>query len=46
MMIRIQDGLPYVAMPLLYRNQQLELPNVLLDTGSAGTVFPADEEGE
>ncbi len=29
MTIRIQDGLPYVAMTLLYRNQQLELPNVL-----------------
>lgn len=43
MMIRIQDGLPYVAMTLLYRDQQLELPKVLLDTGSAGTVFPADK---
>jgi hypothetical protein len=43
MMIRLQDGLPYVAMTLLYRNQQLELPNVLINTGLAGTVFPADK---
>jgi hypothetical protein len=42
MTIRIQDGLPYVTITLQYRGQQLPLTNVLLDTGSAGTVFAAD----
>ena len=42
MTIRIQDGLPYVTAMLQYRGQQLQLSNVLLDTGSAGTVFAAD----
>jgi predicted aspartyl protease len=43
MTIRIQDGLPYVTITLRYRGQQLELLNVLLDTGSAGTIFSADQ---
>ena len=43
MTIRIQDGLPYVTIRLGYRSQHLDLPNVLLDTGSAGTIFSADQ---
>jgi predicted aspartyl protease len=42
MTIRLQDGLPYVTITLQYRGQQLQLSNVLLDTGAAGTVFAAD----
>jgi len=42
MTIHIQDGLPYVMITLQYRGQELHLPHVLLDTGSAGTVFAAD----
>jgi len=42
MTIRAQDGLPYVTIRLRYRGQRLDLPNVLLDTGSAGTIFSAD----
>ena len=40
--IRLQDGLPYVTMVLVYQDKQIELPSVLLDAGSAGTVFSAD----
>ena len=43
MNIQVQDGLPYVTVTLLYGGQQLELANVLLDTGSAGTLFAADQ---
>ena len=43
MKIRLQDGLPYVTMTIAYQAQHLELPNVLLDTGSAGTVLSADK---
>ena len=42
MRIQVRDGLPYVTVTLLYRGQQLDLANVLLDTGSAGTLFAAD----
>lgn len=43
MRIRLRDGLPYVTASLLYRGQRLDLENVVLDTGSAGTVFAADK---
>jgi hypothetical protein len=43
MRIEVRDGLPYVAVTLQYRGQQLDLANVLLDTGSAGTLFAADQ---
>jgi hypothetical protein len=43
MRIQVRDGLPYVPVTLLYRGQQLDLANVLLDTGSAGTLFAADQ---
>ena len=43
MRIQVREGLPYVAVTLLYRGQQLDLANVLVDTGSAGTLFAADQ---
>jgi hypothetical protein len=43
MNIQVRDGLPYVMVTLLYRGQQLDLANMLLDTGSAGTLFAADQ---
>ena len=43
MNIQMRDGLPYVTVTLLYGGQQLDLANVLLDTGSAGTLFAADQ---
>lgn len=43
MTIRIQDGLSFVTIRLQYRDRHLDLPNVLLDTGSAGTIFSADQ---
>ncbi|MFZ5912036.1 MAG: aspartyl protease family protein [Chloroflexota bacterium] len=46
MRIRIRGGLPYISASIIYRNQQATLENVLLDTGSAGTIFSADRVGE
>ena len=43
MKIRLQDGLPYVTTSLTRRDQQLTLDNVLLDTGSVGTIFSTDK---
>ncbi len=42
MKIEIQNGLPFVSVVLIYRNKNLHLDNVLLDTGSSGTIFPID----
>jgi predicted aspartyl protease len=43
MKIRLRDSLPYVEVTLFYGGQRLELENVLLDTGSASTVFSANK---
>ena len=42
MKIRLEDGLPHVTVVLSYRGQQVSLAEVLLDTGSAGTIFSTD----
>jgi hypothetical protein len=42
MKIRLQHGLPFITASLVYQGQQLTFKNVLLDTGSAGTIFPTD----
>lgn len=43
MKLRLQEGLLYTTVTLCYRGKQMKLENVLLDTGSAGTVFSADK---
>lgn len=40
--LQIRHDLPFVSMNLLYNNRELRLENVLLDTGSASTIFSAD----
>jgi hypothetical protein len=42
MKIRLKDGLPYVTALLSSQGRQQAFENVLLDTGSAGTIFSAD----
>lgn len=42
MNLNIRHDLPFVTATIRYRGQDLELENVLLDTGSAGTVFHVD----
>jgi hypothetical protein len=43
MKIVLRNGLPYVTATLIFQDRQIELENVLLDTGSAGTVFSTDK---
>ena len=43
MKIRIKNGLPYVSATLIHRRQRMTLKNILLDTGSAGTIFSTDK---
>ncbi len=42
MKLRIEGRLPFLAVTLTFRKHKLDLDRVLLDTGSAGTVFAAD----
>lgn len=42
MNIDVRDGLPFVSVSICYRERQLVLKHVLLDTGSAGTIFSTD----
>lgn len=42
MKIRLRDGLPWVSVTLQHQSQQAALNDVLLDTGSASSVFSAD----
>lgn len=42
MKLRLQDGLPYAPATLFYRDQSIQFHNVLIDTGSAGTIFSTD----
>jgi hypothetical protein len=39
----MRHGLPFVSVTIAYRDRQLQLADVLLDTGSAGTVFASDK---
>jgi hypothetical protein len=41
--IRLEDGLPFVTVKLGRGTEELVLERVLLDTGSAATVFAVDE---
>ena len=43
MNIRIQDGLPFISATIDYIGQSITLDNILLDTGSSGTVFGTDK---
>lgn len=42
MEIFVRDGLPFVSATIIFRGNSLTLENVLLDTGSAGTIFKVD----
>ncbi|MCK5525432.1 MAG: hypothetical protein KAI83_20070 [Thiomargarita sp.] len=39
MKIRMRDGLPFVKVTLIHQETVLEIEEVLLDTGSASTIF-------
>ena len=42
MKIRLMGGLPYISAGLGYHGRHVTLNKVLLDTGSAGTIFSTD----
>jgi hypothetical protein len=42
MRLTLRDGLPFVDVSLFHRGARVEVPNVLVDTGSASTLISAD----
>ncbi|MEP7011769.1 MAG: aspartyl protease family protein [Acidobacteriota bacterium] len=42
MKVRLAHGLVYVEVVVSFRGRSLHLSDVILDTGSAGTIFAAD----
>jgi hypothetical protein len=36
------NGLPFISVVLTHHHSQIKLDNILLDTGSAGTIFSID----
>jgi hypothetical protein len=46
MKIRVQDGLPFISASVKHGGQTLTLNQVLIDTGSMGTIFSVDKLAE
>ena len=42
MELRLKDDLPFLQVTITFRNSTLTIQDVLLDTGSASTIFAAD----
>ena len=43
MKITLRRGCPYIIVTLTFRDERVQLENILLDTGSAGSVFATDK---
>ncbi len=43
MKIRVREGLPFITVTLVYQGKEIEIKEVLIDTGSAGTIFSSDK---
>ena len=43
MKIRIKYGLPFISATLVHQSRRVTLKDVLIDTGSAGTIFSMDK---
>ena len=42
MQLQLKDSLPFVAISVMYKGNEIEIPDVLVDTGSASTILAAD----
>ena len=42
MQLHVRDNLPFVTVRLTFDGKSIEIPNVLVDTGSGGTIFSID----
>lgn len=42
MQLWLQDKLPFTTVSIAYKGSAIDVPNVLIDTGSVGTIIAAD----
>jgi hypothetical protein len=42
MQLTLKDNLPYITLTLNYKGTVVSIPDVLIDTGSASSIFSAD----
>ena len=42
MKLHLNEHLPFISVVLSYQGQSLEIPHILIDTGSATSIFSAD----
>lgn len=42
MQLQLKDNLPYVNVSITHNGKSTEIPNILVDTGSGGTILAAD----
>ncbi len=43
MRLRLRDNLPFVGITVVHQRGKIKIPNILVDTGSGGTILSADE---
>ncbi len=42
MWLRLKDNLPFVSITVVHQRRKIKIPNILVDTGSGGTILSAD----
>lgn len=42
MRLRLRDNLPFVGITVVHQRGKIKIPNILVDTGSGGTIVSAD----
>ena len=42
MRLQLRDNLPFVSITVTHQDKKIKIPNVLVDTGSGGTILSAD----
>lgn len=42
MRLRLRDNLPFVGITVAHQRGKIKIPNILVDTGSGGTILSAD----
>ncbi len=42
MRLQLRDNLPFIAITIIHQGKKINIKNVLIDTGSGGTIVAAD----
>ena len=42
MRLQLRDNLPFVGITVVHQRRKIKIPNILVDTGSGGTILSAD----